>query len=240
MMQYDGDLKLPEHYLVTPPAIDRVSGQYLAEAGITTLAISETQKYGHVTYFYNGNRSGYIDEKLEKYVEIPSDNISFDLKPWMKCGEITDVVVDAIVNKKYDHIRLNYPNGDMVGHTGVYEAVRESIEALDIQIGRLMQAIRQVNGVLLITADHGNADQMYETDKKHNIIMDGGKKKIRTAHSLNQVPFIIYDPSYDKYKDYDLKLNEGLGISSCAATIMTFLGVKVPEDYNMAVMNVKK
>lgn len=131
MMQYDGDLKLPENYLVTPPAIDRVSGEFVAKAGLTTLAISETQKYGHVTYFYNGNRSGYINEKLEKYIEVPSDNISFDKKPWMKCGEITDIVVDAIENKKYNHIRLNYPNGDMVGHTGVFEAVRESIEAMD-------------------------------------------------------------------------------------------------------------
>lgn len=158
----------------------------------------------------------------------------------MKCGEITDVVVDAILNKKYDHIRLNYPNGDMVGHTGVFQAVRESIEAMDIQIGRLMEAIRKVNGVLLITADHGNADQMYETDKKNQIVMEGTKCKVRTAHSLNQVPFIVFDPSYDKYKDYETKLVEGLGISSCAATILTFLCVPVPEDYTPSIIRVKK
>ena len=100
-MQYDGDLKLPINYLVTPPKIDKVLGEYLCNAGVTTLAVSETQKFGHVTYFYNGNRSGYIDAKLEKYVEVPSDNISFELKPWMKCGEITDVVLEAIVSKKF-------------------------------------------------------------------------------------------------------------------------------------------
>ena len=98
--------------------------EYMCKAGVTTLAISETQKYGHVTYFFNGNRSGYLDAKLEKYVEIQSDNISFDLKPWMKCGEITDAVVEAILNKKYQYIRLNYPNGDMVGHTGIFQAAR--------------------------------------------------------------------------------------------------------------------
>lgn len=130
-MRYDGDLGLPKNYLVSPPAIDRVMGQFICDNGLTTLAISETQKYGHVTYFYNGNRSGYLNEKLEKYIEVPSDNISFDQKPWMKCGEITDIVVEAILSKKYDHIRLNYPNGDMVGHTGVFEAVRISIEAMD-------------------------------------------------------------------------------------------------------------
>lgn len=138
MMQYDGDLKLPKNYLVSPPEISRVMSEYMCKAGVTTLAISETQKYGHVTYFFNGNRSGYLDPKLEKYVEIPSDSISFDLKPWMKCGEITDVVVDAIVNKKFQYIRLNFPNGDMVGHTGIFEAARISVEAMDIQIGRIM------------------------------------------------------------------------------------------------------
>ena len=101
IMQYDGDLKLPVNYLVSPPKIDKVLGEYMCNAGITTLAVSETQKFGHVTYFYNGNRSGYIDAKLEKYVEVPSDNISFDLKPWMKCGEITDVVLEAIESEKY-------------------------------------------------------------------------------------------------------------------------------------------
>ncbi|CAL5998513.1 2 [Hexamita inflata] len=236
MMQYDGDLKIPKNYLVNPPKLSRVSSEFLAKAGITTLAISETQKFGHVTYFYNGNRSGYINEKLEKFIEIPSDNISFDLKPWMKCGEITDVVEEAILNKSYDHIRLNFPNGDMVGHTGVFNAVKISCEAMDIQIGRIMEAVKKVNGVLLITADHGNADQMYELTKKKEIVMEGDVKKVCTAHSLNKVPFIVYDPSFQKYNDYDTKLTEGLGISSIAATIMNFLHVEVPADYDKTIV----
>lgn len=238
MMQYDGDLKIPKNFLVNPPQIDRVMSNYICNAGKRTYAISETQKFGHVTYFFNGNRSGYIDPKLEKFEEVPSDNISFDLKPWMKCGEITDKVIDAIESGKYDHIRLNYPNGDMVGHTGVFEAVKLSIEAMDIQIGRLMKAIEKAGGVMLVTADHGNADQMFET-KNSKIVVEQGHNKIRTAHSLNQVPFIIYDPTYEQHKDYDLKLNEGLGISSIAATILTFMGIQVPEDYTKCIINTK-
>ena len=90
--------------------------EYLTKTGIKLLAISETQKYGHVTYFFNGNKSGKFDEKLEDYVEIPSDTVPFEQRPWMKCAEITDKVIEAIKSGKYDHIRLNYPNGDMVGH----------------------------------------------------------------------------------------------------------------------------
>ena len=238
-MQYDGDLKLPVNYLVSPPKIDKVLGEYLCNAGITTLAVSETQKFGHVTYFYNGNRSGYIDAKLEKYVEVPSDNISFDLKPWMKCGEITDVILEAIESKKYQHIRLNYPNGDMVGHTGVFEAVRVSIEALDIQLGRIMEAVKASGGVMIVSADHGNADDMYELDKKGDVKMEGGKRKVKTAHSLNTVPFIIYDPTYELYSDYELKLNAGLGISSIAATIMDFFQVAKPDIYDASIINKK-
>ena len=111
IMEYDGDAHIPNNYLVEPPAIDRTLGEYLCATGVTSFAISETQKYGHVTYFWNGNNSGYINEKLEKYVEITSDKITFDLRPWMKAAEITDAVIDAIRSGKYKFIRLNYANG---------------------------------------------------------------------------------------------------------------------------------
>ena len=123
MMEYDGDAHIPHQYLVNPPSIDRTMGEYLTKSGVKLLAISETQKYGHVTYFFNGNRQGKFDEKLEDYIEIPSDVVPFEQRPWMKCAEITDKVIEAIKSGKYDHIRLNYPNGDMVGHTGVFNAV---------------------------------------------------------------------------------------------------------------------
>jgi len=96
MMQYDGDLKVPKKFLVDPPAIDKTMGEYICATGLTQLAISETQKYGHVTYFFNGNRSGYFNKKLETYIEIPSDIVPFEQRPWMKCAEITDKVCEAV------------------------------------------------------------------------------------------------------------------------------------------------
>ena len=238
MMQYDGDLKLPKRFLVSPPAIDRTSGEYLCATGLKTFACSETQKYGHVTYFYNGNKSGYIDEKLEKYLEVPSDIVPFEQRPWMKGAEITDALIEAIKSGKYDHLRCNFPNGDMVGHTGVFQAVQIGVEAVDLCIGRLKAAIDEVGGVMVITADHGNADDMLEHGKDGKPKTDAaGKPKVKTSHSLNPVPCIIYDPGYQG--EYSLTLREGLGISSIPATIMNLLGYEAPADYDSSVLSPK-
>ncbi|MDR0316537.1 MAG: alkaline phosphatase family protein, partial [Treponema sp.] len=235
MMEYDGDLHVPRRYLVSPPSIDRTMGEYLAASGVRTLAISETQKYGHVTYFFNGNRTGKFDDKLETYVEIKSDVIPFEQRPWMKCAEITDQVIEAIGSGKYDFIRLNYPNGDMVGHTGIYQAVICSMEAMDLQLGRLVKAVDEAGAVMVITADHGNSDDMFEHDKKTGAVSlkADGTPKAKTSHSLNPVPCILYDPeSKGEYSS----LNEGLGISSIAATCMQLLGYVPPEDYDKSVL----
>ena len=213
MMEYDGDLHIPHQYLVSPPAIDRVMAEYLCASGVKQFSISETQKFGHVTYFFNGNRSGKFDEKLEEYVEIPSDKVPFEQRPWMKCAEITDRVIEEIESGKWDFIKLNFPNGDMVGHTGVFEAVVCSMEGMDLQIGRLKEAVDKAGGIMVITADHGNADDMYEHDKKGEVKRkENGDPKAKTSHSLNPVPCIIYDPEYKG--EYSTTLNEGLGISS--------------------------
>lgn len=239
MMEYDGDAHVPHQYLVNPPTIDRTMGEYLTKTGIKLLAISETQKYGHVTYFFNGNKSGKFDEKLEDYVEIPSDTVPFEQRPWMKCAEITDKVIEAIKSGKYDHIRLNYPNGDMVGHTGVFNAVCCSMEGMDLQLGRLKAAIEEAGGILCLTADHGNSDDMYEHAKDGSVKMDkNGEPKAKTSHSLNPVPGIIYDPEYKG--EYDqTKLNEGLGISSWPATLIQLMGYKEPSDYDKSLINLK-
>ena len=234
MMEYDGDLHVPKRYLTSPPSIDRVSGEYLAALGLRTLACSETQKYGHVTYFYNGNRSGKIDDKLENYVEVPSDVVPFEQRPWMKGAEITDVVVDGILSGKYDFIRCNFPNGDMVGHTGVYQAVQIGVEAVDLCIARIKKAVDKVGGVMVITADHGNADDMYEHKKDGSIPSENGVKKVKTAHSLNPVPCIVYDPEFKG--DYSKELKAGLGISSIAATCINLLGFDAPADYDSSVL----
>ncbi len=187
MMQYDGDALIPKNYLVEPPVIDHTLGQYLCAARVSSYAISETQKFGHVTYFWNGNRSGYIDKKLETYEEILSDKVMFDERPWMKAGEITDKVIGAIEGGHYKFIRLNFPNGDMVGHTGVVPAIRIAVEVVDLCLKRILQAVEKAGGIVVITADHGNADCMW-TNKN-------GKITPMVAHTLNPVPFIIKDYS---------------------------------------------
>jgi 2,3-bisphosphoglycerate-independent phosphoglycerate mutase len=241
MMEYDGDLHVPRRYLVSPPSIDRTMGEYLAATGVRSLAISETQKYGHVTYFFNGNRTGKFNDKLETYREIKSDTVPFEQRPWMKCAEITDEVIKAVGSGDYDFIRLNYPNGDMVGHTGVYQAVVCSMEAMDIQLGRLRRAVDQAGGIMVITADHGNSDDMYEHDKKTGAVSrkTDGSPKAKTSHSLNPVPCVIYDPRcQDEYPHQagEGSLNEGLGISSIAATCIRLLGYLPPADYDRALI----
>jgi 2,3-bisphosphoglycerate-independent phosphoglycerate mutase len=241
MMEYDGDTHVPKRYLVSPPAIDRTMGEYLAATGVRTLAISETQKYGHVTYFFNGNRTGKFDDTLEDYVEIRSDVVPFEERPWMKCAEITDQVISAVGSGKYDFIRLNYPNGDMVGHTGVYQAVVCSMEGMDLQIGRLAKAVEKAGGIMVITADHGNSDDMFEHNKKTGEVVykEDGTPKAKTSHSLNPVPCIIYDPEYRGEYAADPgegSLKEGLGISSIAATCIRLLGYEPPADYDPSVL----
>ncbi len=236
MMEYDGDLHIPHQYLVAPPAIDRTMAEYLCASGVKQYSISETQKFGHVTYFFNGNKSGKFDDKLEEYDEIPSDKVPYEQRPWMKCAEITDKVIEEIESGKWDFIKLNYPNGDMVGHTGVFEAVVCSMEAMDLQLGRLKEAIDKAGGIMVITADHGNADDMYEHAKDGSVkLKANGEPKPKTSHSLNPVPCIIYDPCYNN--EYSKELNSGLGISSIAATCMNLLGFVPPEDYDKSIVN---
>jgi len=244
MMQYDGDTKIPRKFLVAPPGIDRTMGEYLVTTGVRQLAISETQKFGHVTYFFNGNRSGKFDEAMEDYVEVPSDRVPFEERPWMKAAEITDKVVQAVLKKRnrYGFIRLNYANGDMVGHTGIFPAVAIAVESVDLCIGRVLKAVQEARGILIVTADHGNADDMYEHDKKSGaVVMDPrtGIPKAKTSHSLNPVPCYIYDPAgKSKARLSAAAQAGGLGISSLAATCLTLLGLERPEDYTPSIVDV--
>ncbi len=240
MLQYDGDLHIPKNYLVSPPEISNTMGEYLAETGVRSYAISETQKYGHVTYFWNGNRSLKFSEELEEFVEIKSDVVPFEQRPWMKCAEITDALIDAMRSGKWDYYRVNFPNGDMVGHTGNYEATRCSLEALDLQLKRIIDVIDELGGVALITADHGNSDEMYERDKKtHEVKRDKtGAPKPKTSHTLNLVPCVIYD---NKFSDrYTVKPDEGkFGLSNVAATMVNLLGYDAPEIWDDSMIEVK-
>jgi 2,3-bisphosphoglycerate-independent phosphoglycerate mutase len=233
MMQYDGDLKLPEKFLVDPPAIDRTVSEYLVKERIHQYAISETQKYGHVTYFWNGNKSGYIDQKYETYKEITSDVIPFDQAPKMKAREITDVLVDTMKSGKYKFLRVNYPNGDMVGHTGKYNATVESLEFLDTCLKDLIETAKALNAIVLITADHGNADEMYQLDKKGNVQRQGEQPVPKTSHTLNPVNFVLYDP----LKRFTLTNKvSNPGLANVAASVLHILGYEAPEGYMPSVV----
>ena len=242
MMEYDGDAHVPKNYIVSPPSIERTMGEYLVASGQKLLAISETQKYGHVTYFFNGNRTGKFSEALEDYVEVPSDRVPFEERPWMKCAEISDKVIEAIESGRYRFIRLNFPNGDMVGHTGNYEAVVCGLEGMDLQIGRLRKALEKAGGILLLSADHGNSDDMFEHDKKSGAVVRkaDGTPRAKTSHSLNPVPCVVYDPECQgEYAPQLRGEEEGLGISSLAATCIELLGFIPPADYDASVLRMK-
>lgn len=230
IMQYDGDALIPKNYLVQPPAIDKTLGEYLCASGVSSYAISETQKYGHVTYFWNGNKSGYIDEKYEKYEEVLSDKIAFDLKPWMKAGEVTDKVVDAVMSGDYRFIRLNLANGDMVGHTGDEAAIRVAVETVDICLKRIEKAVKNAGGMLVVTADHGNADCMWSMKK--------GEKNPMVAHTLNPVPFIV--KNYSGVNIFKLHEVEQPGLANVAATLCCLLGFEPPADYEPPLLTLQK
>lgn len=227
MMQYDGDLQLPQRFLVAPPIIDRTVSEAMATAGVRSLAISETQKYGHVTYFWNGNRSGKLSETLETYVEVPSDRLPFDHAPRMKAVEVTAAACAGIRSGRYDHVRINLANGDMVGHTGNFDATVVAMECVDTCIKSITDACADAGAALLITADHGNADEMFELDKHGNAILVAGVRKPRTSHSLNPVPFVVVDPK----RKWALSGVENAGIASIGGTLLTMLGIAPPPDY---------
>lgn len=228
MMEYDGDAHIPGHFLVEPPAIDQTIGQYLCANGVRSYAISETQKYGHVTYFWNGNNSGYVCEALEKYEEIRSDVIPFDQRPWMKAAEITDAMIAAIESGDYKFLRLNYPNGDMVGHTGNVPAVIIAVEAVDLCLSRLLPVVEKHKGIAVLTADHGNADLMF-TEKK-------GKREPMVAHTLNPVPFIIKD--YSGANPIEMSGVDRPGLSNIAATLLNLLGFEKPGNYDVSLIRI--
>lgn len=240
MLEYDGDLHIPHKYLVSPPEITNTMSEYLSNTGVTELAISETQKYGHVTYFWNGNKSGKFSEELETYIEIPSDVVPFEQRPWMKCAEITDKLIECLESGKYAYLRVNFPNGDMVGHTGSLLATRCSMEALDIQLARILAVVDKLHGVALITADHGNADEMMEMDKKTGMPKTDkeGHTKAKTSHTLNPVPCIFYDNFYSDR--YTVKPDNGkFGLSDVAATMVNLMGYEAPDMWDESLIELK-
>jgi 2,3-bisphosphoglycerate-independent phosphoglycerate mutase len=238
MLEYDGDLHVPKRYLVPPPSIKNTLGENLARSGVSQLAISETQKYGHVTYFWNGNRTGKFDQELETYIEIPSDVLPFEQRPWMKAAEITDELIVQLRSGQHRHARVNYANGDMVGHTGIYVAALTAVQTLDICLSRLLPVIDELEGMAIVTADHGNADEMYELDKKtKQPIPVGDGFKAKTAHTLNPVPCIFYD----NHAQGAYRIAEGreYGLSNLATTIAGLLGFSPADGWDPGIIEFK-
>eukprot|EP01059_Diplonema_ambulator_P007989 TRINITY_DN1750_c0_g1_i1.p1 TRINITY_DN1750_c0_g1~~TRINITY_DN1750_c0_g1_i1.p1 ORF type:complete len:603 (+),score=249.25 TRINITY_DN1750_c0_g1_i1:38-1846(+) len=234
MMQYDGDLKLPSNYLVPAPSITNVSGEYLCANGVRTFAVSETQKFGHVTFFWNGNRSGYINGELETYFEEPSDKVVFDEKPDMKAREVTAIAMEAVKSGRYDMIRVNYANPDMVGHTGNLPATIQACETVDTCLGELLKEVEAVGGRWLVTADHGNADDMVQREKKTLAPQkdaDGALIPCK-SHTLAPVPVCIGGdiPPSLKFKP-ESAFSRPPGLANITATYINLLGLAAPGIY---------
>ncbi|MBA0555333.1 hypothetical protein Golob_025518 [Gossypium lobatum] len=239
MLQYDGELKLPSRYLVSPPEIDRTSGEYLVHNGVRTFACSETVKFGHVTFFWNGNRSGYFNPQMEEYVEIPSDvGITFNVQPKMKALEIGEKARDAILSGKFDQVRVNIPNGDMVGHTGDIEATVVACKAADEAVKMILDAIEQVGGIYIVTADHGNAEDMVKRNKSGEPLLDkNGDLQILTSHTCQPVPIAIGGPGLAPGVRFRSDVPNG-GLANVAATVMNLHGFISPNDYETTLIEV--
>jgi 2,3-bisphosphoglycerate-independent phosphoglycerate mutase len=236
MTLYDGDMGIPAHFLVPPTRVTGTVSELLATAGIAQYAVAETQKFGHVTYFWNGNRSEKFNAQLETWDEIPSDNVSFDKLPKMKAKETGDAVVAAIESGKYPFIRCNFAGGDMVGHTGDIPASIIAVEAIDEALVRVNAAVKAARGTLLITADHGNCEVLIERDKNGAPLFDAhGVAVPKKSHTLSPVPFIAIDYSTRTITSGGVS---DAGISNVAATILTLLGQPIPADYRPALLSV--
>jgi len=236
MTLYDGDMGIPAHFLVPPTRVTGTVSELLATAGIAQYAVAETQKFGHVTYFWNGNRSEKFNAQLETWEEIPSDNVSFDKLPKMKAKETGDAVVAAVKSGKYPFIRCNFAGGDMVGHTGDIPASIIAVEAIDEALIRVNEAVKAAKGTLLITADHGNCEVLIERDKNGEPLFDAhGAAVPKKSHTLSPVPFIAIDYSTRTITSSGVS---DAGISNVAATILELLGQPVPADYRPALLSI--
>jgi 2,3-bisphosphoglycerate-independent phosphoglycerate mutase len=235
MTCYDVERGFPPRFLVHPERVDGTISEFLAASGVRQFAVAETQKFGHVTYFWNGNRSEKFDPDGETYVEIPSDQVPFQTAPAMKSAETAAALVTAIERGAYDFLRTNFAGGDMVGHTADFAATRRALEAIDGAIGQIATAVAAAHGCLVVTADHGNAEDMVERDGSGAPILDAqGQPRMKTAHSLNPVIVLIHD-----YAGRHLELRgdqPNAGLANVAATLVELLGFTAPKEFEPSLL----
>ena len=214
LLQYDDKLNIPKNFFIEPPRINRTITDYLSIEGLNQFAIAETHKYGHVTYFWRGNRD--IKIKGEDCIEIKSDpSETIKNRPKMKATEVRDELIKAIISGKYRFLRVNFANGDMVGHTGVKSAAMIAAETVDKCVKEVVDTVSALNGITLVTADHGNLDEM---------------EKYKTAHTLNPVMFAIIDSGHNNEYEIDKNIKEP-SLGNIAATILNLLGYEKPTDF---------
>ena len=224
LTEYNSDLHVPEHQLITAAGFTDTLHQFLGKQKISQLACSETVKFGHVTYYFNGN--SYEKADGEDFIEIKSDKVDYATRPWMKTAEITDTVIEKMAD--YDFVRLNYPGGDMVGHTADMVATVVALEAIDLSLKRLAEKVDELGGVLVIVADHGNAEELLDKT---------GEKK--TAHTTNKVPFMVYDNTKNRDK-YKLRKVKNPGLKNLAATLAVLLGQNnYPNEWEEPLIQLK-
>ena len=230
MLQYDGDLMLPKHCLLVPPPIENTFVELLSAADVPSFHVAESSKFGHVTYYLFGMRSKPFSRATVQ--EVSSAGLDPAEHPEMKAAEVADAVIDAIRSGAYRLIVVNFANGDMVGHTGDLHAAVKAVEAVDAAVARICDAVDTADGVLVLTADHGNAEEMLQWSAKTSAFKRDadGKLIAKTSHTLNLVPFVIKDgrhpPGYALRRDL---ARPGLG--NIASTLLNLLGYAAPEGY---------
>ena len=221
MTEYNSDTHVPEHRLVEPVKIDNPLNQFLSSHDISQLAISETVKFGHITYYFNGN--SYDKANGEEYIQIDSYTEPFETRPWMRCAEITDKVLENI--DKYKFIRLNFPGGDMVGHTADIGATIVAMESIDLSLRRIYERVKELGGCMVVVADHGNAEELLDAE---------GMPK--TAHTTNRVPCIICDDTRN-FGTYHITPMENPGLANIAATVSLLCGLgNYPQEWSEALI----
>jgi len=238
LLEYDSEKHIPEHFLVTPPEFEHTLGEVIAENDLCQLAISETQKIGHLTYFFNGNRADKFNPELEDYVEIPSDNVSFDTEPAMKSDEIANKLSELLYEQKYKFVRVNFPNPDMVGHTGDYDATIKAIEAVDAALTKILPVVDETGGMAIIIGDHGNAEEMYELNTDGSIQEQNNRPVIKTAHTTNRVPCIFYDNTPNA-RYYSVKSGDEFGLANLASTIAILLNIEPRSEWLSPIIEFK-
>ncbi len=228
LLEYDTEAHIPPKYLVPPPDIQNVSAQFLCASKIPSYAIAETHKYGHVTYFWNGNKSGYVNKDYEKYEEVVSDpNETIESRPEMKAKEVTEKLMLALQSQKYRFLRVNYANGDMVGHTGNIQSCIQAMKTLDSLLPQIVEETYRQKGIVIFCADHGNVEEK----------LDKNDKK-KTSHTLNPIPFFILDSCYQGEYTIDKSLVKP-GIANITASFIHLLGYEPPSDYQKSLIQFK-